>query len=581
MADKDQSMGVETTSLIEQLGKAILELESLKDAAENDKSWNLGRRSLMKKKSNTRTFLAEREAAVAAKEQDLLDRIQELKDAAVAAISGARVIHQPEPLEPINGGDDKETKVSSSLGDTNALLDASEGNSPYKTDENAEGVGDEVKPRPELTQFCEQMDAKGLLNYTMENQKHIQSICVELSIALESATEPGILVLASLEGFYPPNDTTQEGDKSDAVLWGMRRSCIMFMEALATLLARADSGADHLINPETKQQAKAIADEWKPKLADAGFNAANGNSLEAEAFLQLLVTFRIASEFDDEELCKIVFAVAHQRQAPELCRSLGLTHKMPAFVEELVKSGRQVDAVNFIHAFELTESFPPVPLLKTHLKDLRRNSQGKPGGGAAGAHVAIFSALVNGSSLLLILTSSSHFLLQNDANAQELAALRAVIRCVREYKLEADYPLDPLHKRVVQLEKSKPDKRRSGESGKHQQHKKPRANGGIFGFRAPPPPAAALPPGPAAVGGRQGPPVYGARPVYGGLSERYSLSGPTAYDYQTPSQTIYDQRSYYYPQDERVTAAAYNAASPSSYGSYAGSGVQSSHQQYM
>ena len=123
----------------------------------------------------------------------------------------------------------------------------------------------------------------------------------------------------------------QEGDKSDAVLWGMRRSCIMFMEALATLLARADSGADHLTNPEIKQQAKAIADEWKPKLADAGFNAANGNSLEAEAFLQLLVTYRIASEFDNEELCKIVFAVAHQRQAPELCRSLGLTHKMPGW----------------------------------------------------------------------------------------------------------------------------------------------------------------------------------------------------------------------------------------------------------
>ncbi|XP_057482632.1 FRIGIDA-like protein 3 [Actinidia eriantha] len=575
MADKDQSMGVETTSLIEQLGKAILELESHKDAAENDVQWSeievyfqhletmmmkkteeleLREKEFKEKESNTRTFLAEREAAVAAKEQDLLDRIQELKDAAFAAIAGARA-HQPEPLESIDGGDDKETKVSSSLGDTNALLDASEENSPNKTDENAEGVGDEVKPHPELTQFCEQMDAKGLLNYTMENQKNIQSIRVELSIALESATEPGSLVLASLEGFYPPDDkTTQEGDKSDAVLRGMRRSCITFMEALATLLARADSGADHLTNPEIKQQAKAIADEWKPKLAVAGFNAANGNSLEAEAFLQLLVTYRIASEFDDEELCNLVLAVTHQRRAPELCRSLGLTRKMPAVVEELVKSGRQVDAVNFIHAFELTESFPPVPLLKTHLKDLRRNSQGKPGGGAAGA--------------------------QNDANAQELAALRAVIRCVREYKLEADYPLDPLHKRVVQLERSNPDKKRSEESGKHQQQKKPRANGGIFGFRAPPPPAA-LPPGPAAVGGRQGPPVYGERTTYGGLSERYSLSGPTAYDYQTPSQTTYDQRSYYYPPDERATAAAYNAAAPSSYGSYAGSGVQSSHQQYM
>ena len=100
-----------------------------------------------------------------------------------------------------------------------------------------------------------------------------------------------------------------------------------------------------------------------------------------------------------------------------------------AFVEELVRSGRQVDAVNFIHAFELTESFPPVPLLKTHLKDLRRNSQGKPGGGAAGAHVAIFLALVNDSSLLLIITSSSHFfcrMMQMLKNLQHLELLSVV-----------------------------------------------------------------------------------------------------------------------------------------------------------
>ena len=39
-------------------------------------------------------------------------------------------------------------------------------------------------------------------------------------------------------------------------------------------------------------------------------------------------------------------------------------------------------------------------------------------------------------------------------NEQELGALKAVIRCVEEYKLETDYPLDPLQKRVAQLERS-------------------------------------------------------------------------------------------------------------------------------
>lgn len=73
----------------------------------------------------------------------------------------------------------------------------------------------------------------------------------------------------------------------------------------------------------------------------------------------------------------------------------------PGFVEELVQSGRQIDAVHFAHAFKLTESFPLVPLLKTYLKDLRRNSQGKPGGGGTGAMVGSFLALVTSSLALL------------------------------------------------------------------------------------------------------------------------------------------------------------------------------------
>lgn len=51
-------------------------------------------------------------------------------------------------------------------------------------------------------------------------------------------------------------------------------------------------------------------------------------------------------------------------------------------VESIIRIGKQIDAVHFIHAFELTESFPPVPLLKTYLKELRRNSQGDSNGDA-------------------------------------------------------------------------------------------------------------------------------------------------------------------------------------------------------
>lgn len=574
MVDMEQDAAKDTTSsLIEQLGNAILELKVHREASENKVPWmeveehfrNL--ETLLKKKfeeleakekefegkeAETRLLIAEREAAVITKEQNLLDRVQELKDAAVNAISEAQTNHQPTSVEPIDDGDNKDDKVSSSLGDMNSP----EEDSSLKTSENAEGVAVEVKPRPELMQFCQQMDAKGLLTYTMENKKHLNAIREELSVALESATEPARLVLDSLEGFYPPDETTQPMDKRDAALQGMRKSCVMFLEAMTALLARVDPGGDHLLNPESKQQAKAIADEWKPKLANAGIDAANGNSLEAEAFLQLLASFRVASEFDEEEICKIVLAVAHRRQAPELCRTLGLTHKMPDLIELLIKSGKQINAVRFIHAFEHTGRFPPVPLLKTYLKDLRRNSQGK-GGNSDG---------VTGA--------------QNEANAQELAALKGVIRCVEEFKLEADYPLDPLQKRVAQLEKSKNDKKRGGDFSKRQQSKKPRGHGGFRGFRAPGVAAVS-----AATAGRQGPPAFVERVAYTGMSERYPHAGLTAYDYQVPSQPTYaqqpnDQRLYYYPQDDRAAATSFNTGS-TGYGSYVSGGLQSSHQPYM
>lgn len=165
-----------------------------------------------------------------------------------------------------------------------------------------------------------------------------------------------------------------------------------------------------------------------------------------------------------------------------------------------------------------------------------------------------------------------HYVVQNDANARELAALKAVIHCVHSYKLEANYPLDPLQRRVVQLERVKFDKKRYGESGKHQQSKKPKTNGGFL-----------APPAAPTVVGRQAP-QYSGEIAYAGMAERSRLPVPDPYTYQTPPQStygqaVYDQRSYYYPHDERVTTA-YKTV-PSSYGTYLGSGLPPVHQPYI
>lgn len=560
-----------TPSMIDELGKAVTDLEHQREASADCKvQWkeieehflNL-EKSLKKrfdeleeeeaafKEKETETYakLAQREAEVKAKEQASLDRIQELKDAALAAIAEAcekYKIQFPEPAA------NSESKVSSSSGgDPNAPVSVTEGKFPEKSSENADATAVEVKPRPELTQFCEQMDVKGLLNFISENRKSLVAIREEIPIALKNASEPARLVLDALEGFYPlPEQTIHQENKKDPGFQGLRRSCIMLMESVAPLLVGTKPSENHPLSSETKQQAKAIADEWKTRLDGMDVGAANGNSLEAQAFLQLLATFCIALEFDEDELCKLVLAIAHRRQTPDLCRSLGLTHKMPGVIQELVNAGKLIDAVHLVQAFGLSESFPPVPLLKTYLKDLRRNSQGNSG-----------NALAAG--------------VQNDANAQELSALKAVIKCVEDYKLEAEYPLDPLQKRFVQLEKAKSDRKRIGDATKPQP-KRPRANIG-YGPRMP-----------YGAADRQAPPPpFVQRGLNQGGLARYPYAGPPAgpptYNYEVPGQAIYGQQqlnapgAFYHP-DEKVPSAS---AGVSTYGGYMGSGLQPSNQPYM
>ncbi|KAJ6401552.1 hypothetical protein OIU84_016873 [Salix udensis] len=141
--------------------------------------------------------------------------------------------------------------------------------------------------------------------------------------AMTAETNPAQFVLNSLEDFYPKEVSNVDG-KIDSTLLGVRRTCIMIMECLSILLMSTDLlSVSDVISEDVKDQAKAIAEEWKPKLDSLDVDANNGNSLEAHAFLQLLATFGIASDFDEEELSRLIPMVSRRRQAAELCRFLG------------------------------------------------------------------------------------------------------------------------------------------------------------------------------------------------------------------------------------------------------------------
>ncbi|KAJ1288310.1 hypothetical protein BS78_02G079400 [Paspalum vaginatum] len=438
-----------TSSKIEQLQHAFAELERQSAVSMNLKWKQLedhfrGLEQSLKKQfdelkerekefqetvAKSEQMLEQREAAVVSKELTSLERLQEKRDAALAMIFSKSKLSLPVPaINPMN-------KALDNLG-VKWPKPVSEGNMCLQVD-NAT-----LKPRSELVVLCEEMNVKGLHKFISDNRKNLAAIREEIPSALKKASHPYGLVLDSLEEFYAGDNLVLDG-KKDGDLLGVRRTCLMLMESLGQLQTddvTRFTPEGHMLTTNIKERAKKIAFEWKSKLDSIDIDASNGNCLEAHAFLQLLATFGIADEYNEDDMCKLLPYVSRRR-----------------VIGVLVGSGRPIDAINLAYAFELTEQFDPVQLLKAYLRDVKKMSPAKNVKMSPGA--------------------------QNEMNERELSALKAVIKCIEEHKLEEQYPVDPLQKRVLQLEKAKADKRRAVEAAKPQS-KRPRANGSTFAPRA-------------------------------------------------------------------------------------------------
>ncbi|CAK9211094.1 unnamed protein product [Sphagnum jensenii] len=392
--------------------------------------------------------LDKREEAVSAREQAMLSRVQEQKDSAIASLfeEKRKWLEEKTRLEVEAAGKSSPPQAAAVPESVEAIT-------------KPEPVPmSEVRVRPQLKTLCENMDGDGLRKYIVDHRKDVGAMRNELPTALQCAIDPARMVLGALDGYHlpePGNGNSQPGaDKNkDSGASANRRACILLLECLAVVLADPVLGADHPVVPSNiKESAKQLADQWKSKM-NSSHGDATGNSLDAQSFLQLLATFGIAPEYNDDELCKLVTAVARRRQTPVLCRSLGLSSKIPDVVDRLAKEGKQIEALSFAHSFEIMDRVQPVPLLKTYLKEARKTAQ------------------------LILKTGNSSTAAQNDAAMKELAALKAVLKCIEEYQLESQYPSMPLQKRVIQLEKAKSDRKRAAVAVKAHT-KRPRASNG-------------------------------------------------------------------------------------------------------
>lgn len=284
-----------------------------------------------------------------------------------------------------------------------------------------------------LRGFCLRMDHGGFWKFVIIRKKELDILRVKIPSALGDCIDPPRFVLQAISEVFPVDRRGDKSEKGNDLGW----ACVLLLESLIPVVIDPVIGKERLlVTPTVKKQAKDIAETWKESLEERG-GIENVKTPDVHTFLQHLVTFGIVKNEDFNLYRKLVIASAWRKQMPKLAVSLGLGDDMPDMIEELISRGQQVDAVHFTHEVGLVDKFPPVPLLKAFLEDSKK------------AAAAILEDPNNSGRAAYL------------ANRKEQSAIRAVLKCIEEYKLEAEMPSENLKKRLEQLEKAKTEKKRS------------------------------------------------------------------------------------------------------------------------
>ncbi|XP_027343732.1 FRIGIDA-like protein 1 [Abrus precatorius] len=270
-----------------------------------------------------------------------------------------------------------------------------------------------VVPRCELSVLCEKMDGVGLRNYVDNHFKDRIRVQAELSGALRCAPDPGEMVLEALEGFHGEGNGLNDGE-----LRKMRKSCIILLKQFRV--------AALSVSAKASVKALNLAMAWKEKLMSD-----DGNVLVALGFFHLVSAFGLVSEFSLDEFVAFSVAAAVNEEFPELCRTLGLTDRVPDIVQKLIARGKHILAVKYVFEFNLADKIPPVPILKACVDESKKLAE---------------RLSEEGKSLI-------------ETTSREIHALKSVIKIIENHKLESEYPRVILKQRIEQLNRQKNMKR--------------------------------------------------------------------------------------------------------------------------
>uniref|UniRef100_A0ACD5U8Z9 Uncharacterized protein n=1 Tax=Avena sativa TaxID=4498 RepID=A0ACD5U8Z9_AVESA len=318
--------------------------------------------------------------------------------------------------------------VSRALEQLDSLAGSGEGSSVA---EDAAGLADSLRA------LCAKMDSAAFFGFVAARRKEADALRAEMPPALRCCVDPAKFVMDAVADVFPV-DRREMKNPAD-LAW----ACVLILEAAVPALADPDpeiGAARPLVPRAARERARGMAREWKEAVELKG-GVEGAKPPDAHAFLQHVATFAVAEREDRPLYRRIVVSFSWRRQMPRLALALGLDEEMADIIEELIGKGQQLDAVNFAYEAGLEEKFPPVPLLKSYLEDSKK----------ASSNVSDNSSTSSGQS-------------GSNTNKKEQSALRAVIKCIEDRKLESEFPLEDLQKQLEDLEKAKTEKKKASSS---------------------------------------------------------------------------------------------------------------------
>ncbi|BBH06654.1 hypothetical protein Prudu_018372 [Prunus dulcis] len=242
-------------------------------------------------------------------------------------------------------------------------------------------------------------DARNLQGFLNEHLNGNHSIQKEMSAALETSSDPAKLVLDEIQTSF-----AQYWRKGDV---GFNET---FMFSNIALLEELMRVSRH-VGPHLKEDAIKLAEQWKAKM-----RADTQNSLESLGFLQFVATYGLLPTLNGDEIKKLLGMIYQHKQALELCLTLGFADKIPVWVVIPCNSPFEISLEQYDESCNLVnDKFSSVPLLKEYVEGARK-------------------------SYRTTWRKKKSLDEKKEVVDHQIADLRAVIQCIKDYRLDSEYP---------------------------------------------------------------------------------------------------------------------------------------------